>query len=130
VQIYEAVIHDPDGNVTTILMRGAGYIKDNRLLPTGFDKENASLDVSVYGAALEDPDFLGGGDRVEIIIDLGDADGPFTLNVELLYQSLSYRWVENLRPVAAKEIDQFMQYYDAIPNEPIQIESLTMEIGE
>jgi hypothetical protein len=111
-------------------MRGAGYIKDNRLLPTGFDKETATLDVSAYGAALEDPDFLGGGDRVEIIIDLGDADGPFTLNVELLYQSLSYRWVENLRPVAAKEIDQFMKYYDAIPNEPIQIESLTMEIGE
>lgn len=130
VQIYETVMHDPDGDVTTTLMRGAGYLKDNRLLPAGFGKETAPGDVAVQGTALKDPDFLGGSDNVEIVIDLGDAQGPFTLTVELLYQSLSYRWVENLRPLEAKEISQFMTYYEAVPNEPVQIEFLSTEIGE
>ena len=130
VQIYEAVMHDPDGNVTTTLMRGAGYIKDNRLLPVGFDKEEAPGDVAVQGIALEDPDFLGGGDRIEIVIELGDAQGPYALTVELLYQSLSYRWVENLRPLDAPEITRFLKYYAQVPNEPVLITSLITDIGE
>jgi len=129
VQIYEAVMHDPDGNVTTTLMRGAGYLKDNRLLPTGFDKETAPADVAVRGTALDDPNFLGGGDRVELVIDLGDTQGPYTLTVELLYQSLSYRWIENLRPLDAPEIGRFFEAHAEVPNEPVLIGSLSTDIG-
>ena len=35
VQIYETIIKDTDGKVTTVLLRGAAYAKDNRLLPPG-----------------------------------------------------------------------------------------------
>lgn len=128
VQIYETVMHDPDGNATTTLMRATGYIKDNRLLPVGFDKETAPEDIAVQGNAQNDQDFLGGGDAVEIVIDLGDAKGPFTLTVELLYQSISYRWINNLRSLDAPEINHFMSYQTAVPNEPVLIDSLITEI--
>ena len=45
VQIYEAVMGDTEGMVTTVLLKGAGYVKDNRLLPHGFDK--AAVDTAV-----------------------------------------------------------------------------------
>ena len=37
VQIYESIMLNSDGEVTTILLRAASYAKDNRLLPQGFD---------------------------------------------------------------------------------------------
>ena len=37
VQIYESVMQNSDNNVTYTLLRAASYIKDNRLLPEGFD---------------------------------------------------------------------------------------------
>jgi hypothetical protein len=38
VQIYESVMQDASGAVTTGLLQATGYAKDNRLLPRGFDK--------------------------------------------------------------------------------------------
>ncbi len=40
VQIYEAVIAGRDGAVTTGLLTATQFVKDNRLLPRGFDKAN------------------------------------------------------------------------------------------
>ncbi len=45
VQVYEPIIHNTDGDVTHTLLRASGYIKDNRLLPAGFDKTTASSDI-------------------------------------------------------------------------------------
>jgi len=41
VQIYEPILKDSAGKVTTGLLSAVGYLKDNRLLPTGFKKETA-----------------------------------------------------------------------------------------
>src|ERR1700720_824965 len=41
VQIYESIIKDQNGHVTTGLLAGVGYLKDNRLLPHGFEKQTA-----------------------------------------------------------------------------------------
>jgi hypothetical protein len=129
VQIYEAIMGDTDGSVTTTLLRGAAYLKDNRLLPAGFDPAAASPDIGVYGGAADDPDFTGGGDRVGIAVDVGSAQGPFTLVVELLYQSVGYRWAENLRATEAPEIGAFLGYYDAVPNEPVVAGYAVAEVG-
>jgi hypothetical protein len=130
VQIYESIMRTPEGSVTTALLRGAGYVKDNRLLPSGFDKGTASEDIAVHGQAMEDADFLWGGDRVPYTIELGNFEGPFTVTVELLYQSVGYRWAENLRRQAAPETDRFLGYYEAVPNLPVVVAKVTAEVGD
>jgi hypothetical protein len=130
VQIYESIMRDSEGGVTTALLRGAGYLKDNRLLPSGFDKGTALEDIAVRGQAMEDADFFGGGDRVPYAIELGNAEGPFTVTVELLYQSVGYRWAENLRRHKASETDRFLGYYEAVPNLPVVVARATAEVGD
>ena len=41
VEIYEPILKDSQGKVTTGLLHAVGYLKDNRLLPHGFDKATA-----------------------------------------------------------------------------------------
>ncbi|MCZ7545900.1 MAG: hypothetical protein M5R40_21320 [Anaerolineae bacterium] len=123
VQIYEPIMQSIDREVTTELLRATSYIKDNRLLPKGFDINLAVPEISVRGAAADDPDFAPGGDTVTYEIALDGAKGPFTVSVELLYQSISYRWAMNLIALEdeADEIARFARYYNAIPNTPTRI---------
>ena len=121
VQIYEAIFVNTDGQVTTTLLRGNMYIKDNRLLPAGFDKETASDDIAVRGNAAQDADFVAGSDVVRYQVSLNGADGPFTITAELVYQSIGYRWAQKMRDYAAPEPQQFMAYYEQVPNLPVLI---------
>ena len=114
VQIYESVIADAAGAVTTGLLSGVRYVKDNRLLPRGFDKRTAEPDVAVHGGALEDADFAGGADRVRYAIALAGAQGPFVVEAELLYQPIGYRWANNLKAYDAAEPRRFTSYYDSM----------------
>jgi hypothetical protein len=115
VQIYESVMGDANGAVTTGLLTAVRYLKDNRLLPHGFDKRTAEPDVAVHGGALDDPDFTGAGDRVRYAVPIGNAEGPFTVDAELLYQPIGYRWANNLKKFdQAAEPRRFTGYYDAM----------------
>ncbi len=114
VQIYEPILRDQGGRVTTGLLSTVAYIKDNRLLPRGFDKNNATKDIAVVGAAAEDPDFLGGSDRVAYQAPLGGASGPFHVVVELWYQPIGFRWAHNLASYAEPEPQRFVRYYDSM----------------
>ncbi len=96
VQIYEPVMADTQGNVTYTLLKGAYYIKDNRLLPEGFDKQNAPSDIQVKGDAQVDPDFVGGQDRVLYKVDISGYEGPFTVEAYLKYQSIAYSFYKDL----------------------------------
>ena len=40
VEIFEPILKDQQGQVTTGLLSAVGYLKDNRLLPDGFDKRD------------------------------------------------------------------------------------------
>jgi hypothetical protein len=113
VQIYENVMVDADGAVTTGLLSGIRYVKDNRLLPEGFDKATAPADIAVHGEALADDDFSAGGDRVRYRVRM-IAPGPVTVTVELLYQSIGHRWARNLAARKAFETERFGRYYDAM----------------
>jgi hypothetical protein len=114
VQIYEAIMATPDGAVTTGVLSAVSYLKDNRLLPRGFDKRAVPADVAVHGAALDDADFIAGEDRVRYSIDVRGSQGPFLVDVALWYQPIGYRWVENLRNYDAAEPRSFVDYYDAM----------------
>jgi Cytochrome c554 and c-prime len=117
VQIYEAIMGTETRAVTTGLLSAVSYLKDNRVLPRGFDKRTASGDVAVHGDALDDPDFGAGEDRVRYSIEAAGAGGPFTIEVQLWYQSIAYRWAENLRGYRAAEPQRFVSYYDQMASE-------------
>jgi hypothetical protein len=112
VQIYESIMVDDKGRVTTGLLYGVRYAKDNRLLPRGFNKATARTDFSVQGQAVEDANFQGGRDDVQYVIDVKTAEGPFTVNAELLFQTVGYRWAHNLKAYDAFETRQFVSYYE------------------
>lgn len=114
VQIYESILGDPKGAVTTGLLSAVGYLKDNRLLPHGFDKATAEPDIAVQGGAKDDADFAGGSDRVRYSVEIGNATAPFTITAELLYQPIGFRWANNLKPYQAAEPQRFTGYYDAM----------------
>ena len=99
---------------TTGLLTAVRFVKDNRLLPKGFDKRTAEQEIAPQGGAMNDPDFIGGGDKIRYSVQLGRAEGPFQLEAELWFQPISYRWANNLKPYNAMEPQRFTRYYDAM----------------
>jgi hypothetical protein len=114
VQIYESVMQDVNGRVTTGLLQATAYIKDNRLLPRGFDKWTAAADIAVVGEALGDDDFAAETDRVRYTVGTAGRTGPFRVSIELRYQPISFRWAQNLRPYDAGETRRFVAWYEAM----------------
>ncbi|HEY3161953.1 MAG TPA: hypothetical protein VGJ78_23485, partial [Vicinamibacterales bacterium] len=113
VQIYEPILGDAGNQPTTGLLLATHYLKDNRLLPRGFDKATADKDIGVYGDAARDPNFTGDGDRVRYSVDIPPGGGPFQVEVELLYQPIGFRWAHNLEKYDAPEPKRFVNYYNA-----------------
>jgi len=115
VEIYESILKDQDGRVTTGLLSAIGYIKDNRLLPHGFDKATAGKDIAVYGEALTDAAFTGRGSRVRYSVPVGNDPGAFEVTAELWYQPIGFRWANNLKPYGhTAEPRRFTSYYDSM----------------
>jgi hypothetical protein len=114
VQIYESVMGRPDGHPTTGLLQATQFLKDNRLLPRGFDKSSAAADIAVRGEASRDPDFTAEGDRVRYLVPLTGVTAPVTVDVELRYQPIAFRWAEHLRGYDAPEPRRFVSYYQAM----------------
>ncbi len=124
VQIYEPIMSNSNGEVTYTLMRAATYVKDNRLLPNGADKDNLPVEVAVYGAASEDANFLGGGDLITYQIDVSSATGPFTFSAELLYEPLSYQFIQDMFTDETAEIEQFAGYYGEMLKLPLLVAAI------
>jgi hypothetical protein len=114
VQIFEPILRDSAGHVTTGLLSAVGYLKDNRLLPTGFRKETAEPDIAVVGDAADDPNFTDAGDLVRYSVDVSGAKGPFHVQAELWYQPIGFRWAHNLAAYQAAEPSRFVSYYDSM----------------
>lgn len=113
VQIYEPVSGDTDGNVTYTLLRAAGYLKDNRLTPRGFDKTNVPDDVAVRGNAYGDDDFNLGSDEIVYRFPVAVA-GELNVTVALNYQSLAYDFIQDLyRDSQLEPVQTFKTMYDA-----------------
>jgi hypothetical protein len=114
VQIYESVMNDSSGAVTTGLLQAVAFGKDNRLLPRGFQKADAGSDIAVRGAAAGDANFAGGGDSVTYRVPVGSAASPFEITAALMYQPVSFRWAQNLSRYEAAEPRRFVSYYRAM----------------
>lgn len=114
VQIYEDIMVGANNMVTTGLLTAVRFIKDNRLLPKGFDKRGADPQIAPQGEAVTDADFTAGSDKIRYSIALGNAQGPFQVEAEFLFQPISFRWANNLKPYNAAEPQRFTRYYDGM----------------
>lgn len=122
VQIYETIMANTDGEVTYTLLRASRYLKDNRLLPRGFDKGTAAADIAVYGTAAADVDFVGGSDRVSYRMKKNGSSGPFTLRAELLYSPVSFNFMRDLnRDETLPLVRRFGGYYEKADKTPVAI---------
>ena len=114
VQIYEDIMVGANNVPTTGLLTAVRYIKDNRLLPRGFDKRAVEQEIAVQGEAGTDTNFIGGQDKIRYSIAVGDSQGPFQVEAEIWFQPISYRWAVNLKSYKAKEPERFTRYYDSM----------------
>jgi len=112
VQIYEPVIADYRDEVTTSLLSGATYVKDNRLLPNGFDKATADAGVAVRGGAMTDDDFAAGGDEIVYRVELDEGTDQINVSARLYYQTIGFRWAVNLKAYDSLETKRFVTYYE------------------
>jgi len=119
IQIYEYVVGNVDGEVTTILERGYEGLKDNRLPPRGFSIDHLSYDTTqIIGLALQDNNFNyqndeegSGSDEVEYRIALKGYKGLVDVSAKVYYQALPPRWVEPMFEWQSAEIDTFKRMY-------------------
>jgi hypothetical protein len=123
VQIYEPIMLKNDGQVTYTLLRADSYAKDNRLLPAGFDKDSAVPDIAVRGNAVDDANFTAGQDEVTYQVEVAGEEGPFEITAELLFQTLSYPFINDLLQDNTVPIDRFMGYYNQAENIPLLLAS-------
>lgn len=111
VQIYEPIVVNYAGEVTTSLLSAAGYAKDNRLLPEGFDKSGAEQAVAVRGAAADDENFAAGEDHVRYRFAVSEPGQSLQVTVRLIYQTIGFRWASNLRNYDTFETNRFVRYF-------------------
>jgi len=114
VQIYEDIMVGANNMPTTGLLTAVRFIKDNRLLPKGFNKRTVETDIAPKGNAMDDDNFTGGGDKIRYSIPVGNAQGPFQFEVEFWFQPISFRWANNLKSYKAMETERFTGYYDTM----------------
>ncbi len=119
VQVYQTIVGNSENERTHSLLNVSHYLKDNRLLPAGYDKMAVQADntlpetFGVFGAALEDDDFIGGSDTVSYEVSV-DGTGSYTVLVELRYQPFSFGHLMELftRSDKVEQIDMFRTIYD------------------
>ena len=129
VQIYEMVMGDVNGNITTVLNRSAIALKDNRIPPAGFTTSHYTYDtVSIVGGALTDPDFNHSGstegtgqDIVHYHIPLHGFTGLLNVSSSVFYQSIPPRWFAEMFTFSSSYIDSFKAMYNAADKTPVLI---------
>jgi hypothetical protein len=115
VAIYESEPGGADGRPTTALLRVRRDLKDNRLLPRGYDAEKPLPEGVPPGATLPvgtsgDPDFLPGSDTVHYRIAAAGR-GPLQIQAQLLYQSIRPSFVRPMRADNSAEERTFLPLY-------------------
>jgi len=45
-------------------------------------------------------------------VDTGDAVGTLSVTAELYYQTIGFRWAENLKKYQTAETERFVRYYE------------------
>ena len=136
VQIYEAVMADSDQNPTFTLLRAAGYLKDNRLVPEGYADDGPMANFTqVVGKARLDSNFNResgrqgtGTDTVHYNVAVDITQAPFEVSVKLLYQTLPPRFLEDLLADKTPATTVLDDFYKTMTNEPVVVASESLVV--
>ncbi|MDG6773785.1 Calx-beta domain-containing protein [Thiomicrorhabdus sp. ZW0627] len=148
-QIYEPVLGDLNGDITHVLLHADTYLKDNRIPPIGWTLANrhpnpvtpGQYDDDVVGAATSDANFAtgkeaagaDGKDTVTYNVDTSAYTGPFSISVELLYQSIRPSFVYGMHADDVEHggiendsyVRRFKYMYEETPPTPEVLASAT-----
>jgi len=131
-QIYEFVMGDTKGMVTTVLEKAYSPLKDNRMPPIGFDPLQMTDTIRVIGQAGQDPDYLNGSgeETILFIIPITKTTERTRLRVALHYETVPESWVHELfeKSENATEISRFKSLYEKSGNRAIEIASDSSEL--
>ncbi|NNK95877.1 MAG: hypothetical protein HKP41_16125 [Desulfobacterales bacterium] len=136
VQIYEAIMGDVNDHVTYTLLRAAKYLKDNRLVPKGYLASGPmSQYTAIAGKVTIDENFNKEagqeGTGIDIItydIPLAHAQFPLIIKSQLLYQTASPRFIDDLIGDTTPATSQFAKMYAKMEKKPVIIDSSTFRI--
>lgn len=110
VQLYESVMGDATGAPTHSLLSAVTYLKDNRLPPRGFRSDGPETEhTAVRGDAERDVNFNAQGNGADVVnyrFPISQGQGPWEVEVRLLYQSVppeAVVWLQRSRTPAAQE---------------------------
>lgn len=140
VPIYELVIADVEGNVTTVLERADHALKDNRLPPVGFSSIHPAYDTTkIIGLALEDANFNfslpaqvegSGGDYLHYNLEIPGFTGRLTGKAMVYYQSIPPKWVKPLFSLDDSLINAFKMMYQEVKPAPVEVASVQFDTLE
>lgn len=125
VQIYEAVSQDEKGTLVTRLLDAASYAKDNRLTPVGFSSSYPGAGPVLPFGTDGDPNF---GSEDTVTYDVAVPDGAITVDVELLYESVSPRAFDALMAAPTDTSRAFFDMAKKRPPTPVKIASATKSL--
>ena len=133
IQIYEGVLKDVNGNFTFNLLRTAGYLKDNRLPPKGFNTSHPSYDtIAIIGGAVSDTNFnrqgaTQGTGRDVVYYKVPALNGnQYTITAELCYQTFVPRLVNYIQGIGSPDIQKFVTLYNASDKSPVIMKTVTV----
>lgn len=117
VQVYQAITGNDEDERTHSLLNSAFFLKDNRLTPAGFDKNDVSSDVAVTGLAKDDENFNLGSDTTKYLARLSGGQAPYDISVSLRYQPISNGHLDQLflQSDTIPSVDHFRTMYERTP---------------
>jgi hypothetical protein len=122
--VLESSMAKGDGELTYLLLTGARYIKDNRLLPRGWRDDHPDITRIVPIGTEGDDSFAAGGDTVTYRFSA--PAGKVTIVARLLYQSLSARYVAELFSWDTPEVRGFRTMWESSDRTPEEIAAATV----
>ena len=121
---YRGVMSGVEGDATFMLLRGDSWLIDDRILPRGWSPSHPDAAAAQPYGTGTDADYAPkegalaqGKDRVAYRIDLGDA-AVDAVQVRLVYQTVSPRYVAESLSFETPEIKRFMDMYEASDRTP------------
>ena len=117
VQIYQELVKNYEGKFTTSFISIYEHVKDNRLLPKGWQKNPPAIKdpkqreaTWPVGGASKDKDFTGGGDLVSYQITLPEGVKAASVEAALYYQSIPPYYLKDRFETAKGSSGQRLYY--------------------